>query len=155
MKIEVLAAGYRPPSWVSDGVVDYTKRMPRECSVEIVEIETAKRRKKDSVERLRQQEEKGFLDRLNRDARVIALDSGGDIWSTEELARRLEQWMGENPRIQMLIGGPDGLPRRCIDLADDVWSLSRLTFPHMLVRILVCEQLYRAWGITRNHPYHR
>jgi 23S rRNA (pseudouridine1915-N3)-methyltransferase len=86
---------------------------------------------------------------------VVALDERGALWSTEDLARRLDGWMGTTPVVALLVGGADGLAPVCRERADHVWSLSPLTFPHMLVRVLVAEQLYRAWSILNRHPYHR
>ena len=88
-------------------------------------------------------------------ARLIALDREGSIWSTEDLAREMRQWMIDDSLIHILIGGPDGLSKSCLEDVDDIWSLSRLTFPHFLVRILVAEQLYRGWSVLNNHPYHK
>lgn len=88
-------------------------------------------------------------------AKVVALDAGGSIWSTTELAERLDKWRVEAGELQLLVGGPDGLDERCVAAASEVWSLSRLTFPHFLVRVLLAEQLYRAWTVITNHPYHK
>ena len=85
----------------------------------------------------------------------MALDGGGKIWSTEKLAERLEDWMMQGPDVALIIGGPDGLTKDLIGAAHEHWSLSNLTFPHPMVRVIVAEQLYRAWTITENHPYHR
>jgi 23S rRNA (pseudouridine1915-N3)-methyltransferase len=129
--------------------------MRRECTLEIREIAIAKRGKNDSTEHFRQEEEKRIRQHIKRGARIISMDAGGTMMSTEELAQKLKRWMREYGRIQMLIGGPDGLSRGCLDMADESWSLSRLTFPHFLVRVLVAEQLYRAWSLLNNHPYHK
>lgn len=155
MKIELLAAGTRSPEWIETGVAEYRKRMPRECALELTEIAVAKRVKNDSIERFKLEEEKRFRQKLAPGARIVALNSGGKIWSTTELSKRLEVWKDNFRHVQMLIGGPDGLSRGCLDEADEIWSLSNLTFPHFLVRVLVAEQLYRAWSLLNNHPYHK
>lgn len=155
MKIELLALGTKPPAWISEGVVEYQKRMPRTCSLEIREIAIAKRFKNDSLERLKQEEEKGIRKQFVKGARLVALDREGSMWSTVDLADKMKQWMNSYSHIQMVIGGPDGLSKSCLDDMDDSWSLSRLTFPHFLVRVLVAEQLYRAWSMLNNHPYHK
>ena len=155
VKIELLAAGKKPPAWIKEGVTEYQKRMPRECALEIKEFATAKRFKNDSLDKLKKEEEKEIRKLFVKDARLIALDREGSIWSTDDLASKMKQWMNDYSHIQMLIGGPDGLSKNCLDKADDTWSLSRLTFPHLLVRILVSEQLYRAWSMLNNHPYHK
>ncbi len=89
------------------------------------------------------------------DCHVVALDVKGKAWSTEQLADRLRDWMGAGRNVALLVGGPDGLHRDCLDRADQCWSLSALTYPHALVRVILAEQLYRAWSITVGHPYHR
>lgn len=155
MKIELLAVGTKPPAWIREGVAEYQKRMPRECAFEIREIAVAKRFKNGSLDRLKQEEEKGIRKQYVKGARLVALDREGSIWSTADLADKMIQWMNNYSHIQMVIGGPDGLSKSCLDDMDDTWSLSRLTFPHFLVRILVAEQLYRAWSMLNNHPYHK
>lgn len=140
---------------MQEGVFEYLKRMPRECRLEIREIAIAKRVKSGSVERFKEEEEKRIRQHIKKGARIVSLDVGGAMMSTEELSHKLKRWMGEHGRVQMLIGGPDGLSRGCLDMADESWSLSRLTFPHFLVRVLVAEQLYRAWSLLNNHPYHK
>jgi 23S rRNA (pseudouridine1915-N3)-methyltransferase len=155
LNIELLAAGTKPPDWIQEGVSQYQKRMRRECTLEIREIAIAKRGKNDSTEQFRQEEEKRIRQHIKKGARIISLDSGGTMMSTEELSQKLKRWMREYGRIQMLVGGPDGLSQGCLDMADESWSLSRLTFPHFLVRVLVAEQLYRAWSLLNNHPYHK
>ena len=96
-----------------------------------------------------------MLASLPRDCHVLALDQGGCSWSTEELAEQMEGWLGAGRDLALLVGGPDGLAQSCLERADRRWSLSPLTLPHPLVRIVVAEQLYRAWSILANHPYHR
>jgi 23S rRNA (pseudouridine1915-N3)-methyltransferase len=155
LKIELLAAGTRPPAWIEEGVTEYLKRMPRICVVEIREIAIAKRFKNSSADGLKKEEEKRFRKQFIEGARIIALDRAGNSWSTADLADRMKQWMNDYSHIQMLIGGPDGLSKSCLDDVHDNWSLSRLTFPHFLVRIMVAEQLYRAWSMLNNHPYHK
>lgn len=155
MKIELLAAGTKPPAWIKEGVTEYQKRMPKVCALEIREIAIAKRSKNVSLEKLRAREEKGIRQQFSPGARIIALDREGSIWSTKDLANNMRQWMIDYSHVQILIGGPDGLSKGCLDAADDIWSLSRLTFPHFLVRVLVAEQLYRGWSILNNHPYHK
>ncbi len=155
MKIQLLAAGTKAPAWISEGSAEYQKRMPRECDVLIHEIGVAKRSKTANIEKLKREEESRFIQRIDKNAHVIALDRSGKSWTTEQLADRLESWMGNVNLVQMLIGGPDGLSDGCLDTASEKWSLSPLTFPHFLVRVIVMEQLYRAWSVTRNHPYHK
>lgn len=155
MKIAILSVGARPPQWVQVGVQEYVKRMPPECRVELVEIPPAKRAKGIAADRIREQEGERILAAVPKGARVVALEVKGRGWSTEQLAGRLEDWQREGRDVALLVGGADGLAPVCRDRADELWSLSPLTLPHMLVRVLLAEQLYRAWSITRGHPYHK
>ena len=143
------------PSWVVEGYREYTKRLPRECSLQLVEIPPAKRHKSLSAEQARQQEGQVILAALPKDCSVVALDVRGKPWSTETLAAQLDNWLVSGRDVALLVGGPDGLSDACLERADQRWSLSRLTYPHPLVRIVLAEQLYRAWTITTGHPYHR
>lgn len=143
------------PGWVTDAWQEYARRMPRELPLELVEIPLAKRGRNPDIARLRRDEGRALLAAVSPGYRVIALDGRGKAWSTEELAQRLEAWMGEGAPCGFLVGGPDGLDPACLDQATERWSLGKLTFPHPLVRVILAEQLYRAWTITRNHPYHR
>lgn len=153
--IELLAAGTRPPEWTKAGYLEYAKRLPRDWQLQIREIPVAHRGKNEPVAKLKQEEGKRMLAQLKPEARVIALDSGGSNWSTEDLAGNIQQWMRETSHLQLLVGGPDGLSDECLARADHRWSLSRLTFPHFVVRVLLAEQIYRAWSVINNHPYHK
>lgn len=143
------------PDWVSSGYHDYARRMPPELPLELVEIAMPHRGKNPDIPRLMQKESQGILAALGPRDRVVALEVGGRPWSTEALADQLERWQQGGQDVSFLVGGPDGLAGECRQRADQQWSLSPLTLPHPLVRILISEQLYRAWSITRNHPYHR
>lgn len=157
--IELLAAGVKPPAWIEEGVAEYRKRLPRDWRLEIREIPVARRGSKTqkgaALERLKDEEGRRMLDALQSGARVVALDLTGAIWSTETLAGKFNTWTHEYSHVHFLIGGPDGLSRDCLNRADDVWSLSKLTFPHFVVRLLLAEQIYRAWAICNGHPYHK
>lgn len=155
MRIHLLAVGTRMPSWVVEGYREYAKRLPRECSLHLVEIPPAKRHKSLTAEQARQQEGRALLAALPKDCSVVALDVRGKPWSTEVLAAQLDDWLVSGRDIALLVGGPDGLSTACLERANQRWSLSALTYPHALVRIVLAEQLYRAWTITTGHPYHR
>ncbi|MGA9573697.1 MAG: 23S rRNA (pseudouridine(1915)-N(3))-methyltransferase RlmH [Lysobacterales bacterium] len=155
MQLLVAAVGQRMPNWVSEAWDEYARRMPPNLALNLREISLAKRTKNSDTKRLTVIESKALLDAMPVRARVIALDVKGRAWSTEILAARLEQWMGEGRDVGFMIGGPDGIDADVLQSADDRWSLGPLTLPHPLVRIVLAEQLYRAWTITRNHPYHR
>lgn len=155
MRIRLVAVGTRMPGWVGEGFSEYAKRLPRECSLELIEIPVSKRRKQLTAEQARAEEGRQMLAAIPGDCHVVALDVKGKAWSTEQLADRLRDWMGSGRNVALLVGGPDGLHRDCLDRADQCWSLSALTYPHALVRVILAEQLYRAWSITVGHPYHR
>jgi 23S rRNA (pseudouridine1915-N3)-methyltransferase len=129
--------------------------MKRDCRFEILEIKTSDRKKKQPVAIHREDEAKLIGSHLNSGARVIAMDSNGKIWSTEQLAEKVEAWSQQTNHLQFVIGGPDGLADVILNRADEIWSLSHLTFPHFLVRVLLAEQVYRALMLNANHPYHR
>ena len=143
------------PAWVSAGYAEYARRLPRECSLQLVEIPVSKRRKSLPAARAMQEEGQLMLAAIPADCLVIALDVTGKSWSTEVLAERLQDWLAGGRDVALLVGGPDGLAPECLARADLSWSLSALTYPHALVRIVVAEQLYRAWSINTGHPYHR
>lgn len=143
------------PEWVSLGFQEYARRMPPELSLELVEIALAHRGKNADVPRLVLREGESVLAATGKADRIVALEVKGRSWSTEQLAGQLEGWQQDGRDVSFLVGGPDGLSDACRARADQQWSLSPLTLPHPLVRIVLAEQLYRAWSITRNHPYHR
>lgn len=155
MRLRLVCVGQKMPEWVSQGYNEYARRMPPELSLDLVEIPMAHRGKNPDIPRLMQREGEAILSALGPRDRVIALEVGGRNWSTEKLAGQLENWQLDGRDVSFLVGGPDGLAGVCREKADQLWSLSALTLPHPLVRILLAEQLYRAWSITRNHPYHR
>ncbi len=155
MKLRLICVGQKMPDWVSTGYNDYARRMPPELPLELTEIAMAHRGKNPDIPRLMQRESDAILASVALRDRVIALEVGGRPWSTEKLASQLESWQQDGQDVCFLVGGPDGLADACRQRADQQWSLSPLTLPHPLVRIVLAEQLYRAWSITRNHPYHR
>ncbi len=155
LRVELVAVGTKPPSWVAEGIEQYVSRMRRECHFDIREIKTSDRNKKLTVSAHQEAEADSILDALQTSARVIALDSRGRNWSTEQLAAKIENWSQITSHLQFVIGGPDGLSDRVLTRADETWSLSALTFPHFLVRVLLSEQIYRALMVNANHPYHK
>ena len=155
MRIHLIAVGTRMPSWVEQGYREFSKRLPRECSLRLLEIPLGKRSKSQAAARARDEEGQAMLAAIPADCHVVALDVKGRAWSTEDLAARLQDWMASGRDLALLVGGPDGLSPACLERADQRWSLSALTFPHALVRVMLAEQLYRAWTITTGHPYHR
>jgi 23S rRNA (pseudouridine1915-N3)-methyltransferase len=155
MRILLIAVGTRMPDWVVRGYEEYARRMPAECSLQLVEIPSGKRSKGADLSRITQLEGEQTLAAIPRGAKVIALDVRGRAWSTEELAKPMESWRQDGRDVALLVGGPEGLAPECQDQAEQSWSLSNMTLPHPIVRIVVAEQLYRAWSILSHHPYHR
>lgn len=155
MRVSLIAVGTRMPAWVEAGVNEYRKRLPPELQLDIREIALAKRGKNADIARAMQQEGSAMLAAIAPRDVVIALDVQGKSIGTEQLAARLAQWQLSGDNFSLLVGGPDGLAPECLERARERWSLSALTLPHPLVRVLIAEQLYRAWSINNNHPYHR
>jgi len=155
MVIHLIAVGDRMPRWVQQGYEEYAKRLPPECALKLVEIAAGKRGKNADLARVMRGETERLLGAVPKGANPVALEVDGRCWSTPELSNRLQEWMLSGQDIALLVGGPDGLSESARKAASEMWSLSALTLPHPLVRILVAEQLYRAWSILRNHPYHR
>ena len=155
MRLSIIAVGSKMPAWVEQGVREYGVRMPRELNIQWCEIPLARRGKDNNAGQLCRLEGEQILKAIPAGDKVIALDVKGRSWSTEELAKQLNKWQMSGDNYSFLIGGPDGLSPQCLQRADGHWSLSSLTLPHPLVRVLLAEQLYRAWTITVNHPYHR
>ena len=155
MRIHIIAVGQRMPRWVDAAFNDYAKRMPAQCRVYLVEIPAAKRTKNVDIERVLKEEGRRLLAAVPADAQVIALERRGKQKSTEQLAQALQAKLMQGKDLALLIGGPEGLAPECLKNAGEIWSLSELTLPHALVRVLVAEQLYRAWSLINHLPYHR
>jgi len=155
MKVRLVAVGERMPAWVESAVGEYAKRLNGEIRLEVVEIAAGKRTKSSDLDRIREQEGERMLAALAPDDRVIALDVGGKALSTEAMAAELNRSLPEGRNVALLVGGPEGLAQCALARARERWSLSALTLPHPLVRVLVAEQVYRCWSLLRGHPYHR
>ena len=155
MKLKVIAVGTKMPPWVEMGAQEYSKRLPRDMPLEFIEIPIGNRAKNANLARAVKQESDQILAQVKPQDHVIALEVTGNNWSTEKLAKQMQNWQMQGQNIIFLIGGPDGLSDACRARANQQWSFSALTLPHPIVRIILSEQLYRAWSITQNHPYHR
>lgn len=156
MRVRLLAMGTRMPDWVTEGVQEYQKRLGGDIRLAVEEIPLPRRRG-EPVAELVQREADQFRKRLRKQdgAHLVALDAGGVEMVTEQLARRLDRLRQQNQDLMLLVGGPDGLAPELLAESHEQWSLSRLTLPHPLVRVLVAEQLYRCWSLLQGHPYHR
>ena len=155
MKVNLLAVGSRMPAWVNDAVDEYSRRLPGDFRLEVREVPLARRGKSVNIEQCVRKEAQGLLARIGRDDFVVALEVRGKALDTTTLARRIGRIRDEGRDLSLLVGGPDGLGQDCLDRADEQWSLSALTLPHPLVRIVVAEQVYRVWSLLNQHPYHR
>lgn len=153
MHIRLIAVGDRQPAWVDQAFGDYAQRLPRQWRFRLQTIATAHRTRdaRTAVEA----EGRQVLAEIRDAEEVVALDERGTEYSTEEFAARLNGWLAGGKDLCFLIGGPDGLAPDCLARAGLLWSLSRLTLPHGLARVLFAEQLYRAWSLLEGHPYHR
>lgn len=142
-------------SWVQQGCEEYQKRFPKHIRFELVEIPLKKRSNLHSQDRILLEENRLILSKISPGTHLIALDRKGDAISTETLANKLKDYQNQSKNLMILIGGPEGLSTEILDRADEKWSLSAMTFPHPLVRIILIEQIYRALMILAGHPYHR
>lgn len=154
MKLGILAVGHKLPDWVAKGCAEYVKRMPRELPLVLVEIKPEPRGTK-TREQLLAAEKSRLLVALQNYSRIIVLDERGNDLTTLALAQRLEAWMREGGDTAFIIGSADGIDEALKQKADESLRLSTLTLPHAMARLIVCEQLYRALSVIKNHPYHR
>ncbi len=143
------------PAWVNSGYDEYAKRLPKECQLLLHQVTAGKRLKNTDLSRLTKLEGEKLVAAIPKRAYVVALDVTGKAWTTFELSVSLKRWMALGQPLALLVGGPEGLADDVRQKASEAWSLSPLTFPHPLVRVVVAEQIYRAWTILSNHPYHR
>lgn len=155
MRIHLIAVGKRQPDWINDGFHEYARRLKGACTLELKEIPPGRRSRTTPPDRARGAEGERILRAIPAAAHVVALTVDGQAWSTDQLAERLGSWAAVGTPVCLLVGGPDGLAAEVLQRADERWSLSPLTLPHGLVRPIVAEALYRAWSLTRGHPYHR
>jgi len=154
MKLGILAVGHKLPEWVASGCAEYIKRMPRELPLAVVEVKPEPRGSK-TREQLLAAEKVRLQAALTSYSRMVVLDERGEDLTTMKLAQRLEEWMREGGDTALLIGGADGIDEELKRRADDCIRLSSLTLPHAMARLILCEQLYRAISVVKNHPYHR
>lgn len=154
MKLRMISVGHKMPNWVTTACGEYQKRFPREISLEIVEVKPEKRAAGNSTQNIQRLESKRILNAVGDDY-CIALDEKGKLLSTTQLSKKFESWQTIGRNICFVIGGADGLHQDVKNHADALWSLSPLTLPHAMVRVVLAEQLYRAYTVVTQHPYHR
>ena len=155
MRITILAVGHRAPGWIQEGFNEYAKRMPPEARLELVELKAEERGAGRSTDKAKGDEGERILEALPPGATLIALDERGKSVTTQGLSVMLSEWMRDGSHPVFAIGGADGHSDAVKARAAKLVSLSALTLPHMLVRVVLAEQLYRAWSILARHPYHR
>jgi 23S rRNA (pseudouridine1915-N3)-methyltransferase len=155
LRLTLVAIGEKMPDWVESGCQEYRKRLQNAFSLKQIELPLAKRGKNTDIPKAIEAESSALLGAIPAGDRVVALDLRGEHWSTTDLSRKIARWQMEGDNVTFLIGGPDGFSQQCLQKAHERWALSALTLPHPLVRIVYYEQLYRAWSILQNHPYHR
>ena len=143
------------PAWVDSAFNEYSKRLPKKINFNLIEIAPAARSKNRNSKQLKKIEEEKFTTSITNNSLVIALDEKGKSISSRELSIALQTWIDNQQHVSILVGGPDGLSPSIKDKADEIWSLSKMTLPHYLARIVIIEQIYRAWSIINCHPYHR
>lgn len=143
------------PKWVVEGTQEYIRRFPADLQVYFTEVVPTKRGKNADVKRILFEEGQRCLQQIPKTNQIITLEVLGQAWDTPKLAEQLDKWKMDGRDVSLLIGGPEGLSPECQQVSEQSWSLSKLTLPHPMVRIIVAESLYRAWSVTQNHPYHR
>lgn len=155
MQLQLVSLCSKMPGWVSEGFSSYQKRLPGSLSLKTLDIPLQKRAKGADIDKILRKESKAMLAAVGAAHHVVALDVEGQLMNTYELAGALTSWQSKGQPVSLLIGGPEGLSKECLARADQRWSLSPLTLPHPMVRIVVAEQLYRAWTLQQGHPYHK
>jgi 23S rRNA (pseudouridine1915-N3)-methyltransferase len=155
MQLFIAAVGHKMPAWIETGFQEYAKRMPPDCRIQLKEIKPVDRSGSRTAETVMAQERSRIEAALPKGARIIALDERGRDWTTMQLSQQLQQWQQDGRDVAFVIGGADGLDPGFKAGADTLIRISSMTLPHGMVRVLLAEQLYRAWSITQNHPYHR
>lgn len=155
MQLIIAAVGHKMPGWIETGFGEYAKRMPPECRILLKEIKPVERSGSKTAETAMALERSKIEAAIPKGARIIALDEHGKDVTSVQLSQHLIQWQQDGRDVAFIIGGADGLDPEFKSRADMLIRISSLTLPHGMVRVLLAEQLYRAWSITQNHPYHR
>jgi 23S rRNA (pseudouridine1915-N3)-methyltransferase len=155
MRLYILAVGNKMPEWITSGFNEYTKRMPREANVVLVEVKPEPRTTGKSIPQIMEAEAQRIESALPKDITRVVLDERGVHLSTKQLSQKMHDWLGGGRDVAFIIGGADGLHESMRSSAHQLLALSALTLPHGMVRVLLAEQLYRAYSLLNNHPYHR
>jgi len=155
MHIQIINVAQKMPAWADQACEDFLRRMPRELTPRLVTLPLAARGPRQAAAGARQREAEAILGKLAPGSFNLALDERGACWSSNDWAHNLQRWMLEQPRVNLVIGGPDGLAEDCLEACQQRVALGKMTLPHALVKVVLIEQLYRAWTIIKGHPYHR
>lgn len=155
MKLFILAVGNKMPEWITSGFNEYSKRMPREATIALIEIKPEPRTTGKTVAQIMEAEAQRIENALPKDVTRIVLDERGTHLTTKQMAQKMHDWLGGGRDVAFIIGGADGLHESVRNSAQQLLALSALTLPHGMVRVLLAEQLYRAYSLLHNHPYHR
>jgi 23S rRNA (pseudouridine1915-N3)-methyltransferase len=155
MQIQVINVAQKMPAWIESGCADYARRIPRELGLTQLTVPLASSRSLQSAASRRDREAQQILAKLRPGSLNIALDDQGEAWSSKDWSAQLQRWMTDYAQVNLIIGGPDGLSQHCFEVCQQRVSLGRMTMPHALVKVVLLEQLYRAWTIYQGHPYHR
>jgi len=155
MKVHLIAVGKKMPEWINSGYTEFSKRMPPELQIDLIEITPSVRNKTTPTEKNIKEEGKRIQSAIPANSRLIVLDEKGKNFNSIALSKKMESWLPMGQDIVLVIGGADGIDPKIKQQADEKWSLSSFTLPHALVRVVIAEQLYRAWSILKGHPYHR
>ncbi len=155
MLIKLITLGDKMPRWVNDGYEEYQKRLKQDIQIQLIEIPIAKRIKTTSINTLLQQEAKLIQAKISKSDYIVSLDFRGKQFSTEAFSTHITNWQQFHPSIAFIIGGPDGVDESISAMANEKIALSKMTLPHPLVRVVLAEQIYRAWSYAKGHPYHK
>ncbi len=155
LKLEIISIGTSYPAWIKAALSEYQKRLDNECKLSLKEIPIIKNKKKGNSHEKKIEEGHRIESFIDRSSFIVAMDQEGLQWTSESLAEKLIAWSLTKSKFQFLIGGSEGLSSAVLDRSDTIWSLSKLTLPHALARLVLLEQLYRAFMINNKHPYHR
>jgi 23S rRNA (pseudouridine1915-N3)-methyltransferase len=155
MLIKLITLGDKMPKWVNDGYEEYQKRLKQDIQLQLIELPIAKRTKTTNLNTLLSQEAKLIQSKINKSDYIVSLDFRGKQFSTEGFSKHIENWQQYHSSIAFIVGGPDGVDESISAMASEKISLSKMTLPHPLVRVVLAEQIYRAWSYMKGHPYHK
>lgn len=155
MEFNIVSLGNKPPSWIDTGIKEYQGRLRRPWQLKFINLESSVKKKKSTKLSLIEQEGMAILEAIPKNSALVCLDEKGKNLTTYDLAEKVNKLSLQYSKFTFVIGGADGLDRSCLEKSDLVWSLSNLTLPHQMVKLMVTEQIYRLWSLDNNHPYHR